>query len=66
MKRQTMRKSFGAGRTKLKFNPKPVKSIRTATPQEFFNECNPTEYTIKVVLSGIIRLISALADIINK
>lgn len=29
-------------------------------------ECNPTEYTIKVVLSGIIRLTSALADIINK
>lgn len=30
------------------------------------NEYNPTEYTIKFVLSGIIRLISALADIINK
>ena len=30
------------------------------------NEYNPTEYTIKVVLSGIIRLIGALADIINK
>lgn len=29
-------------------------------------ECNPTEYTIKVVLSGIIRLTRALADIINK
>lgn len=32
----------------------------------YVNECNPTEYTIKVVLSGIIRLTSALADIINK
>lgn len=30
------------------------------------NECNPTEYTIKFVLSGIIRLTSALADIINR
>ena len=30
------------------------------------NECNPTEYTIKFVLSGIIRLTSVLADIINK
>lgn len=34
----------------MKFNPKQVQSI----------------YTIKVVLSGIIRLTSALADIINK
>ena len=32
----------------------------------YVNECNPTEYTIKVVLSGIIRLTSVLADIINK
>ena len=30
------------------------------------NEYNPTEYTIKFVLSGIIRLTSALADIINR
>lgn len=30
------------------------------------NECNPTEYTIKFVLSGIIRLTGALADIINR
>lgn len=30
------------------------------------NECNPTEYTIKFVLSGIIRLTGVLADIINK
>ena len=30
------------------------------------NECNPTEYTIKFVLSGIIRLTGMLADIINK
>lgn len=29
------------------------------------NECNPTEYTIKVVLRGMIILISVLADIIN-
>lgn len=32
----------------------------------YVNECNHTEYTIKVVLSGIIRLTSVLADIINK
>lgn len=31
----------------------------------YVNECNPTEYTIKVVLSVIIRLTSVLADIIN-
>ena len=30
------------------------------------NECNPTEYTIKFVLSEIIRLTSALANIINR
>lgn len=30
------------------------------------NECNPTEYTIKFVLSEIIRLTGALADIINR
>lgn len=30
------------------------------------NEYNPTEYTIKFVLSGIIRLTGALADIINR
>ena len=35
------------------------------TLASYVNECNPTEYTIKVVLSGIIRLTSALADIIN-
>ena len=32
----------------------------------YVNECNPTECTIRVVLSGIIRLTSAIADIINK
>lgn len=31
----------------------------------YVNECNPTEYTIKVVLRGMIILISVLADIIN-
>ena len=31
----------------------------------YVNECNPTEYTIKVVLRGMIKLTSVLADIIN-
>ena len=31
----------------------------------YVNECNPTEYTIKVVLSAMIKLTSALADIIT-
>lgn len=32
----------------------------------YVNECNPTGYTIKVVLSAMIKLTRALAHIINK